>query len=96
VPRHRAPYAQTPNEIKRGIKHAEVKPSASGALVCLSYKVPVCVYVAGRGALTTNKFYSQTTTRHVNAFAREVAGAQPTVIPLADFAQLVAPFEIPY
>ena len=94
MPRHRAPFAQT--TVSRGIKHAEVKISKHGSPVCLSYGVPVCVYVPDRGALTTNKFYSQTTSRHARAFAIEMTGAAPVVIPFVEFARLVAPFEIPY
>lgn len=63
---------------------------SDGRQVCLSYGVPVAVFVPGLGYLKTDRKYSVTSSRHANQFT----GTSGREIPAAEFARLVAPLEI--
>lgn len=41
----------------------------NGTSVLFSYSTPVAAFIAGRGYVQTNRKYSQTTSRHIRAFA---------------------------
>lgn len=62
---------------------------ADGRIVCLSYGVPVAAFIPGRGYLKTDRRWSTTTSRHMNAFA----GHSATEVPDKEFCQLISPLE---
>lgn len=51
--------------IPRGNNQTEVEISPD-MTVFFSYKTPVAAHVTGRGYMRTEKFWSKTTSRHVN------------------------------
>lgn len=63
---------------------------SDGRQVCLSYGVPVAVFVPGRGYLKTDRRYSVTTSRHANQFC----DGRPIEIPASEFAELIKPLEV--
>lgn len=42
-----------------------------GVTVLVSYSTPVAAFVPGQGVLRTEKFFSQTTSKHINRWIRE-------------------------
>ena len=61
-----------------------------GREVLLSYGVPVAAFVPGLGYVKTERFYSRTTSRHVNDYA----GKGVTVIAADAWAELVQPLQV--
>lgn len=57
----------------------QTEVSVNGNTIFFSYSTPVAAFVPGRGCLLTDKFYSRTTSRHVNAWARSTGGTIITV-----------------
>jgi hypothetical protein len=41
------------------------------ASILFSYKTPVIVYEAGQGAVASEQFYSTTTSKHINKYAKK-------------------------
>jgi hypothetical protein len=64
--------------------HVTTITHPDGTTVCLSYGVPVAIHVPGRGYFRTDRRYSVTTSRHMNAFA----GTDATEIADADLRAL--------
>lgn len=42
----------------------------SGTAIFFSYQTPVAAFVPGRGVLRTDKFFSKTTTKHINGWIK--------------------------
>lgn len=61
--------------IPRGNNQNEVEISDT-VTVFFSYKTPVAAHVSGRGYLKTDKFWSKTTSRHINKW---IDGTSTTV-----------------
>lgn len=62
---------------------------ADGTTVLVSYKTPVAAFVSGRGLLVTDTFFSNTTSRHINAWARKnCPTATRTKVPQADIQKM--------
>jgi hypothetical protein len=55
------------------------------ARILVSYSTPVCAYVFGRGWIKTDKFYSKTTSKHINAFG----GANAETVPQSEINALL-------
>jgi hypothetical protein len=49
-----------------GSNQTEVE--TDNARILISYSTPVAAYVYGRGYIKTSTYYSNTTSRHINAF----------------------------
>lgn len=41
-----------------------------GTIVFVSYETPVAAFVAGRGILRSEQYYSRTTSKHINAWVK--------------------------
>lgn len=67
-----------------GANRTELELS-NGVSVLFSYKTPVAAYVPGKGRLKSATFYSQTTSKHINAWG----GREALVVPQADIDALV-------
>lgn len=50
----------------------EISPDVT---VLFSYKTPVAAHVTGRGYIKTEKFWSKTTSRHVNSWLEGVTAS---------------------
>lgn len=50
---------------------------ADGKQIFFSYNTPVAAYIPGQGCLVTDKKYSMTTTRHINAWAGKGCETRP-------------------
>lgn len=61
-----------------------------GSTVLFSYNVPVAALVPGRGYVVTDRFYSQTTSKHMNKFT----GKRHTVISDSELRALVDSLKI--
>ena len=67
---------------------------SDGRIVLLSYTQPVAVYDSRTARVTVeSRYYSRTTTRHINAFARDY-GAQIQTVGAVEFRAAVAPFRV--
>ena len=60
-----------------------------GRQICLSYGVPVAAHIPGKGYVRTAERYSQTTSRHMNAFA----GKEAPELPDKEFRALIHPVD---
>ena len=45
-----------------------VKMAADGTQILFSYATPVAAFVPGKGYVRTDRYYSVTTSRHINAW----------------------------
>jgi len=63
---------------------------ADGTEVLFSYSTPVAALVPGKGWIRTATKWSQTTSRHINAWLRKNCGGAVQVVPQWDLDQLVA------
>lgn len=62
----------------------------TGTTVLFSYKTPVAAFVPGTGIVRTEKFFSQTTSKHINKWIRENApSATVTQVPQEEIESLV-------
>lgn len=50
-----------------------------GVTVLFSYETPVAVFVPGKGALTTNHYYSRTTSKHIGLAVRRWGSSRTDV-----------------
>jgi hypothetical protein len=57
-----------------------------GDELLISYKTPVAGRIGGR-MVRTNKYWSQTTSRHINKYFRSEYGVDPKVFPIEEFNQ---------
>lgn len=63
---------------------------SNGTTVLFSYKTPVAAFVSGKGIVRTEKFFSQTTSKHINKWIRENASsATVTQVPQEEIESLV-------
>jgi hypothetical protein len=89
-------------------KNLDLVPLSGGRLVCVSYAMPVAVFVPGKGqadlapglatgtVYKSDRYYSVTTSRHIGQFARRMCGGAPAeVLPHAEFVRHVEPLEVP-
>ena len=53
--------------------------------VLFSYSTPVAAFVSGRGYLRTDRFYSVTTSKHINKF---LDGRKAETVPHEEFERL--------
>ena len=72
-----------------GSNQSEVE-LADGTWVLFSYQTPVAALVPGQGWIRTDKKWSATTTKHVNAWLRKNCGGEVQSVPQWDLDQLVA------
>jgi hypothetical protein len=63
---------------------------ADGTEVLYSYSTPVAALVPGKGWIRTEQFYSQTTSKHINAWLRKNCGGTVQTVPQWEVDQLVA------
>lgn len=50
--------------------NATVIELPSGTAIFFSYETPVAAFVPGKGVLRTDKFFSKTTTNHINGWIK--------------------------
>lgn len=55
---------------------------ADGTEILFSYETPVAARVPGRGFVRTDKFYSKTTTKHINQWLKGKLGTD--IVPAVD------------
>jgi len=60
----------------------------NGNTILFSYQTPVAAFVPGRGALRTNKYWSNTTSKHINAAAKRW-GATKVVVDQSEIEALL-------
>lgn len=48
--------------------HATILFVKDGTEILFSYSTPVAAYIPGRGFVKTDKFWSKTTSRHINKY----------------------------
>lgn len=61
-----------------------------GTAVFFSYRTPVAAFVPGTGIVRTEKFFSQTTSKHINKWIRKNApSATVTQVPQEEIESLV-------
>jgi len=60
--------------------------------VCFSYGVAVACWISGKGYYKVNEFFSVTTSKHINLFAREMSSMKIDFQPLdnKEFLQLIS------
>jgi hypothetical protein len=63
---------------------------ADGTCVLFSYSTPVAALVPGKGWIRTEKFYSVTTSKHINRWLSENCGGEVATVPQWEVDQLVA------
>ena len=62
----------------------------NGTTVLFSYKTPVAAFVPGTGIVRTEKFFSQTTSKHINKWIRQNApAATVSQVPQEEIESLV-------
>jgi hypothetical protein len=63
----------------------------NGDIVLFSYQTPVAAFVSGKGILRTEAGYSQTTTKHINAFIKRTnPNSTVTVVPQEEIEEFVS------
>lgn len=61
-----------------------------GREVLVSYQTPVAAFIPGRGYVRSAESWSRTTSKHVSQYCGK-PGQGNTVVPDAEFLQLIAP-----
>lgn len=65
----------------------QTEGTLNGNTIFFSYNTPVAAFVPGRGCLVTEQYYSRTTSKHVNAWARNTGGTV-TMVPQSEINAL--------
>jgi hypothetical protein len=73
-------------EIKNIASNMTVVSFGDGDELLISYKTPVAGKISGV-MVRTNKFWSQTTSRHINKYFNSEWGVDPKVFPIEEYDQ---------
>ena len=66
-------------KIKSIAAHQTEITLSNGTIIFVSYETPVAAFVAGRGVLRSETFYSRTTSKHVTTWIEDTFSSHVTV-----------------
>ena len=72
-------------EMKRTGPNTTIIQTAGGDRIFFSYSEPVAAWIVGRGFIKTDKFFSVTTSKHINQF---LAGSAAEAVDHAEILKL--------